>query len=82
MTMTNPPVRRSFLSHLSSAGALLLSASMMLVACGGGDDDTLVLADGFSCRSQISSGSDRSGLHLAQVLAMAIREGQDGRRTR
>ena len=46
------------------------------------DDDTLVLADGFSCRSQISSGSDRSGLHLAQVLAMAIREGQDGRRTR
>ncbi|HEU5007113.1 MAG TPA: FAD-linked oxidase C-terminal domain-containing protein [Jatrophihabitantaceae bacterium] len=42
--------------------------------------DTLVLADGFSCRSQIVSGSDREGLHLAQVIAMAIRAGQDGRR--
>jgi Fe-S oxidoreductase len=46
------------------------------------DRDTLVLADGFSCRSQISSGTDRDGLHLAQVLAMAIREGPEGRRTR
>jgi hypothetical protein len=44
--------------------------------------DTLVLADGFSCRSQISSGSTREGLHLAQVLAMAIREGQQGRTAR
>jgi Fe-S oxidoreductase len=41
-------------------------------------DDTLVLADGFSCRSQISSGTSREGLHLAQVLALAIREGQLG----
>jgi Fe-S oxidoreductase len=37
---------------------------------------TLVLADGFSCRSQIADGSDRTGLHLAQVLALAIAEGQ------
>jgi Fe-S oxidoreductase len=40
------------------------------------DADTLILADGFSCRGQIGSGSNRTGLHLAQVLAMAIREGQ------
>ncbi|MGH8960215.1 MAG: FAD-binding and (Fe-S)-binding domain-containing protein [Jatrophihabitantaceae bacterium] len=40
--------------------------------------DTLVLADGFSCRGQISSGTDRAGLHLAQVLAMAIHDGQLG----
>jgi len=39
--------------------------------------DTLVLADGFSCQGQIASGSDRTALHLAQVLAMAIRDGQD-----
>jgi Fe-S oxidoreductase len=38
--------------------------------------DTLVLADGFSCRSQIAHGTDRTGLHLAQVLALAIAEGQ------
>jgi Fe-S oxidoreductase len=42
-------------------------------------DSTLVLADGFSCRGQIASGSDRKALHLAQVLATAIREGQQGR---
>ncbi|MBO0866509.1 MAG: FAD-binding oxidoreductase, partial [Mycobacterium sp.] len=38
--------------------------------------DTLVLADGFSCRSQITGGTDRDPLHLAQVLALAIREGK------
>lgn len=31
----------------------------------------LVLADGFSCRTQIAEGTDASGLHLAQVLAAA-----------
>jgi Fe-S oxidoreductase len=40
--------------------------------------DTLILADGFSCRGQIESGTDRSALHLAQVLAMAIHDGQLG----
>jgi Fe-S oxidoreductase len=41
--------------------------------------DTLIVADGFSCRGQIASGSDRTGLHLAQVIAMAIRDGRLGR---
>src|SRR5262245_14699805 len=36
--------------------------------------NTLVIADGFSCREQIKSGTDRRGLHLAQVLKMAIDE--------
>jgi FAD/FMN-containing dehydrogenase/Fe-S oxidoreductase len=40
--------------------------------------DTLILADGFSCRSQISGGTERTGLHLAQVIASAIRDGQQG----
>jgi Fe-S oxidoreductase len=39
---------------------------------------TLIVADGFSCRSQIRAGSPREGLHLAELLAMAIREGQAG----
>jgi hypothetical protein len=42
---------------------------------------TLILADGFSCRSQIRAGSPREGLHLAEVLAMAVREGQAGPRS-
>ncbi|NEE03668.1 FAD-binding and (Fe-S)-binding domain-containing protein [Phytoactinopolyspora halotolerans] len=34
--------------------------------------ETLVLADGFSCRTQIAELTDRRALHLAQVLARAI----------
>jgi FAD/FMN-containing dehydrogenase/Fe-S oxidoreductase len=40
--------------------------------------DTLIVADGFSCRGQIRSGTPRRGLHLAQVLQMAIRDGHAG----
>ncbi|MBK1786909.1 FAD-binding and (Fe-S)-binding domain-containing protein [Prauserella cavernicola] len=38
------------------------------------DDDTLVLADGFSCRTQIGELTERQALHLAQVLDRAITE--------
>jgi FAD/FMN-containing dehydrogenase/Fe-S oxidoreductase len=33
----------------------------------------LIIADGFSCREQIAQGSQRQALHLAEVLAMALR---------
>lgn len=33
------------------------------------EPETLVLADGFSCRTQIAHGSDRTAVHLAEVLA-------------
>jgi FAD/FMN-containing dehydrogenase/Fe-S oxidoreductase len=33
--------------------------------------DTLLVADGFSCRTQIEHGSGRRPLHVAQVLALA-----------
>ena len=39
---------------------------------------TLILTDGFSCRSQIEHGSNRGALHLAQVVQMALREGPNG----
>ncbi|HEX6200366.1 MAG TPA: FAD-linked oxidase C-terminal domain-containing protein, partial [Thermoanaerobaculia bacterium] len=42
------------------------------------DRRTLVLADGFSCRSQIAQATDRRALHLAQVLQMALRESSAG----
>jgi FAD/FMN-containing dehydrogenase/Fe-S oxidoreductase len=38
----------------------------------------IVLTDGFSCRSQIEHGTDRSALHLAEVVEMAMREGPNG----
>ena len=36
------------------------------------DPDTLVLADGYSCRTQIEQGTGRGSLHLAQVLARGL----------
>ena len=38
------------------------------------DGKTLVLADGFSCRTQISFVSDRRAMHLAEVLAARLKE--------
>ncbi len=38
------------------------------------DEDTLVLADGFSCRTQIAQGSGRQALHLAQVLRSGLND--------
>ncbi len=40
--------------------------------------DTLIVADGFSCRTQIEQATGRRALHLAEVLDMAIREGPGG----
>jgi FAD/FMN-containing dehydrogenase/Fe-S oxidoreductase len=41
-------------------------------------DTTLVLADGFSCRTQIEQNTDRRALHIAQVIRMALRDGPGG----
>ena len=35
-------------------------------------EDTLVLADGYSCRTQIEHGTGRRALHLAEVLARGL----------
>ena len=41
--------------------------------------DTIVVADGFSCRSQVEQGgTGRRALHVAQVLALARRFGAAG----
>jgi Fe-S oxidoreductase len=36
--------------------------------------ETLLIADGFSCREQIAQATGRRALHLADVLAMAVRQ--------
>lgn len=41
------------------------------------DTSTVIIADGFSCREQIAQETDRKGMHLAQVLQMALHE-KDG----
>jgi Fe-S oxidoreductase len=43
--------------------------------------DTLVVADGFSCKTQIEqAGTGRGALHVAQVIKMAREHGPDGYR--
>jgi FAD/FMN-containing dehydrogenase/Fe-S oxidoreductase len=42
-------------------------------------ESTLVIGDGFSCKTQIAELTDRRALHTAQVLKMALEEGREGR---
>jgi Fe-S oxidoreductase len=44
-------------------------------------DDTVVVANGFSCKTQLEqSDVERSALHIAQVMKMAREHGPDGYR--
>jgi FAD/FMN-containing dehydrogenase/Fe-S oxidoreductase len=40
--------------------------------------ETIVIGDGFSCREQIAQCTERQGLHLADVVWMAMKYGPDG----
>ncbi len=51
---------------------------LLLPAVRGASAHTLLMTDGFSCRTQIEHGSERSALHLAQVLQMALQRGPAG----
>jgi Fe-S oxidoreductase len=55
---------------------------VLLPAVRAAEPHTLLVTDGFSCRSQVEHGSDRSTLHLAQVVQMALRDGPNGPSTR
>ena len=46
---------------------------MLLPAVRDAAADTMIVTDGFSCRSQIEHGTDRRALHLAQVAQAALR---------
>ncbi|WP_240746820.1 FAD-binding and (Fe-S)-binding domain-containing protein [Cryptosporangium phraense] len=47
---------------------------VLLPAVRAADQDTIVLADGFSCRTQIRQNTDRDAHHLAEVLAGRLRK--------
>jgi hypothetical protein len=51
---------------------------VLLPAVREAEKDTLIIADGFSCREQISQPTDRQALHLAEVLRMALDDGPSG----
>jgi Fe-S oxidoreductase len=56
--------------------SLNVGERVLLPAVREADTETLIIADGFSCREQIAQTTHRQVLHLAQVLQMALREGQ------
>jgi Fe-S oxidoreductase len=45
---------------------------VLLPAVRSAPEDTVVVADGFSCRTQIKTGTGRRALHTAQVLALGL----------
>jgi FAD/FMN-containing dehydrogenase/Fe-S oxidoreductase len=53
---------------------------VLLPAVRSAEATTLIVADGFSCREQIEQGTDRKGLHTAQVLQMALHRETPDRR--
>jgi FAD/FMN-containing dehydrogenase/Fe-S oxidoreductase len=51
---------------------------VLLPAVRNASPDTLIVADGFSCRTQIAQATGRRALHLAEVLEMAATAGPIG----
>jgi Fe-S oxidoreductase len=51
---------------------------VLLPAIRSASRDDLIIADGFSCRTQIRQATGRRALHLADVLEMATRDGAEG----
>ena len=49
-----------------------LAKGTLLPAVREASPDTLVLADGFSCRTQITQNTDRHPVHLAEILATGL----------
>jgi Fe-S oxidoreductase len=59
--------------------SLAAAERVLLPAVRAASPSTLIIADGFSCRTQIEQRTHRRALHVAQVLAMAIEDGPGGR---
>ena len=52
--------------------SLQMGELSLLPAVRAADDDDLIVADGASCRHQISDATDRASLHVARILHMAL----------
>ena len=58
--------------------SIAVGERVLLPAVRAAAKDTLLIADGFSCRTQIEETTDRHALHLAQVLKMGLDHGPRG----
>jgi Fe-S oxidoreductase len=50
----------------------------LLPAAREAETDTIIMSDGFSCKTQIQQGTDRRALHTVQVIKMAMDYGPQG----
>ncbi|MGY1551322.1 hypothetical protein ACW5CM_05955 [Microbacterium sp. A588] len=53
--------------------SVTVAQQQLLQQVNGAESDAVILADGFSCRTQLDELTDRSSVHLAQLLAGALR---------
>ena len=53
--------------------SMRMAEADLLPAVRAADAETLLVADGTSCRHQIRDGAGREALHVARVLAAALR---------
>ena len=51
--------------------SMKIGESALLPAVRAADEHTMIIASGYSCREQISQGSERQALHIAEVVALA-----------
>ena len=52
--------------------SMRIGEQFLLPAVRAADADTLLVADGFSCRSQITAGTGRRALHTAEALSLGL----------
>ncbi|MBV9000128.1 MAG: 4Fe-4S dicluster domain-containing protein, partial [Solirubrobacterales bacterium] len=52
--------------------SMAIGERVLLPAVRAAADDTLLVADGFSCRTQIAAGAGRRALHTAEVLQLGL----------
>jgi Fe-S oxidoreductase len=65
--------------HDKAALSVRIGELVLLPAVRAAPPDCLVVADGYSCREQIAQCTQRHGVHLAEVLQMALAGGRDGK---
>ncbi len=53
--------------------SVAVAGNALLPAVRAAGPDAVVLADGFSCRTQVADLADRPGIHLAELLAAGVR---------
>jgi Fe-S oxidoreductase len=58
--------------------SMKVGEQVLLPAVRNASKDALIVADGFSCRTQIAQATDRRALHLADLIEMAVHDGVRG----